>query len=392
MQINKKDLQTALEIVKPGLDNKETIEQANSFAFIDGKVVTYNDEISISHTVKGLDITGAIQANELYKLLGKLKDDEIEIDVSENEIQVKSGRAKAWFTLQSEIKLPIESIGKIGKWLTLPENFNQAMKFTMSSCSRNMTQPLLTCVHVSEIGCEATDNFRIAQYLFNTPLKAKLFIVPANSVAVIVKMKPIQISNGEGWVHFKNEIGTVLSCRVFENDEYPDVSQFLKVKGSKVTFPYNTVEILERAMIFSKTDSMLDESVDVSIDGKRFELSSQSTNGKFKESVRCDYASEPINFMIIPYLLKDILNETLNCTISKDRLKFEGDNWKYVTMLTQGSIVEFKNKVNQEYEDLKEAGFEGSEKDFEEYKKTYGKNLKEGHENTFEELYGDLPF
>lgn len=396
MQINKKDLQTALEIVKPGLANKESFEQANSFAFIAGKVVTYNDEISISYPVKGLDITGAIQANELYKLLSKLKSDEIEIDVTENEIQVKSGRAKAWFTLQSEIKLPIESIGKIGKWQTLPENFNKAMQFTMGSCSRNMSQPLLTCVHVMETGCEATDNFRIAQYLFDTPLKINSFIVPANSVAVVVKMKPTHVTNGEGWVHFKNKDNTILSCRVFENDEFPDISKFIKVRGTHVSLPDKTAEILDRAMVFSKTDFMLDESINVSIDGKRFELSSQSTNGKFKESVRIEYVGEPITFMITPYLLKDILNETLDCIISTDRLKFEGDGWGYISMLLKGKIAKPKKEKScndeNEYEDIKAAGFKGSEKDFETYKRTYGKNLKRGYGNTVKEQDDDLPF
>lgn len=335
MQINKKELQQALEIVKPGLANKETFEQSNAFAFINGKVVTYNDEISVSHTVKGLDITGAIQANELYKLLSKLKTEEIEIEVTDNEIQIKAGRAKAGLTLQSEIKLPIESIGKIGKWQTLPENFNKAMQFTMGSCSRNMTQPLLTCVHVSKEGCEATDNFRIAQYLFDTPMKAESFIIPANSVAVICKMKPTHVTNGEGWVHFKNENGSVLSCRVFENDEFPAVSQFMKVKGQKVTLPKSTIEILDRAMIFSKSDFMLDETVSIKIDNKRFEISSKSTNGWFEEKVNIDYTGQPINFMITPYLMKDILNETLNCTVSEDRIKFEGKGWGYVSMLSK---------------------------------------------------------
>ena len=69
MKLNKTDLQKALEIVKPGLANKEMIEHSTSFAFIGGRVVTYNDEISLSHPVEGLEIEGAIHAEELYKLL-----------------------------------------------------------------------------------------------------------------------------------------------------------------------------------------------------------------------------------------------------------------------------------------------------------------------------------
>ena len=48
MKINKKELQEALERVKPGLASRELIEQSTSFAFMRDRVVTYNDEISIS--------------------------------------------------------------------------------------------------------------------------------------------------------------------------------------------------------------------------------------------------------------------------------------------------------------------------------------------------------
>ena len=51
MKINRLILQKALETVKPGLANKEMIEQATSFAFMKDKVVTYNDEISISYQI-----------------------------------------------------------------------------------------------------------------------------------------------------------------------------------------------------------------------------------------------------------------------------------------------------------------------------------------------------
>ena len=49
------------------LANRELIEQSTSFAFMKNLVVTYNDEISITHPVEGLNLTGAIKADEFYK-------------------------------------------------------------------------------------------------------------------------------------------------------------------------------------------------------------------------------------------------------------------------------------------------------------------------------------
>ena len=150
--MNKTDLQNALEIVKPGLANKEMIEQSTSFAFIDGRVVTYNDEISLSHPVEGLEIEGAIQAEQLYKLLSKIKQDEIEVTTENAEIIFQAGKMKAGLTLQQEIKLPLDEISKPGKWKTLPDDFVKYIRMAMQVCSQDMSRPVLTCVHVNEDG------------------------------------------------------------------------------------------------------------------------------------------------------------------------------------------------------------------------------------------------
>ena len=54
IKVNRVELKEALERVRPGLASKDIIDQATSFAFLKDRVVTYNDEISISHPVKGL--------------------------------------------------------------------------------------------------------------------------------------------------------------------------------------------------------------------------------------------------------------------------------------------------------------------------------------------------
>ncbi|NMA23687.1 MAG: hypothetical protein GX938_09320, partial [Spirochaetales bacterium] len=100
MKINKTELQKALEKVKPGLSNKELVEQSTSFAFMGGRIVTYNDEISISHPVKDLNVTGAVKAQSLYAFLSKIKRDEIILEWEENQVVIKAGRSKAGLVLE----------------------------------------------------------------------------------------------------------------------------------------------------------------------------------------------------------------------------------------------------------------------------------------------------
>jgi DNA polymerase III sliding clamp (beta) subunit (PCNA family) len=335
MKINKTDLLAALETVKPGLASKETtIEQSTSFAFMNDRIVTYNDEISISHPVEGLEITGAVNANELYNLLAKLKKEEIEIDVENSELHLKCGKAKAGLTLQEEIKLPIDEMGSVGKWKTIPEGLLKAMKFAMGSTVNDNTQPILKCVHVNQTGfVEASDSFRISRVTLQEKLPVNTFLIPAPSVAKVVRMAPIKMAEGEGWIHFKTEVGTIISCRVYADDSFPDTTPFLKVKGEQVTLPETTKEVLEKAMVFCKGNGIGDETVEISLENGKLKIKSQSESGWFEEEIRIKYAGESIVFSITPYMLKDILLETLDCTISKDRLMFTGDNWVYVTVL-----------------------------------------------------------
>jgi hypothetical protein len=327
MKIVKSDFQEALEIVKPGLSSKELVEQSTSFAFMGDRVVTYNDEISISHPVKDLDINGAVKADELYKLLPKLKEDEFELEVSENEVIIKSGKITAGIAFEAEIKLPIDDIGELGKFKKIPEDLLDAMKFAAPNASTDMSRPILTAIHVSENGyVESSDSFRIARHNIGT-LPIKTFLLPATSVSHVCRINPNKISEGNGWVHFKNGQGTIISCRILSDDEFVDVNPYLKVKGNQVEWPAKTLEILERAVIFGGGF------VSIYIEGKKMRIESKSATGWFKEVTNIRHDGDDFSFMISSEMLRGILQKTLTSVISDRLLKFEDEKWIYVTLL-----------------------------------------------------------
>jgi DNA polymerase III sliding clamp (beta) subunit (PCNA family) len=338
MNISKLELQKALEIVKPGLANRDIIEQATSFAFINGRVVTFNDEISISHPIKNLDIQGAVEASKLYKFLSKIKQDEIELEVNESGILLKVGRAKVWLVLHSEIKLPLDSIQRKGEWKKLPDTFIKAVGFVMTSAGRDMSKPVLTCVHVNKVGfTEASDGHKITKYEIGEEMPVDTFLIPAQSITTVVKMKPIYIAEGSGWIHFKSETDTILSCRLFEKDTYPDIKSkgIYDVQGVELVFPKACVEIIERASIFAKKDHILDEEIEVNIENKKLKVRSISDSAWFEEYTAIRYNKDPITILIHPNLLLDALKETYECTLSEqvDKIMFKGKNWIYVAAL-----------------------------------------------------------
>lgn len=333
MEINKANLLKALEIVKPGLANKEIIEQTTSFAFMGDRVVTYNDEISISAPVEGLDITGAVKADQLYKLLAKIKKDEIDIEIEENELRITSGRIKAGLVLEAEIKLPLEDVSGKNKWKSLPDTFNKHVNFAAASAGHDMSQAILTCVNLREDGTiEASDGNCITQCK-GEKLKISTTLIRASSAKNITRLNPTKVSEGKGWIHFSDEDGVVISCRTFADDQFPETDHLLKVKGVEVTFPRTLKEILDRAVIFAKRELSTDESTNITIGNNRFKVRSDSDSGWFEEEVNIKYNEDPLEFDITPSLLSGILSETLTCTVSDKKLRFQGDDWAYVTVL-----------------------------------------------------------
>lgn len=336
MKINKDQLKKALEIVKPGLANKEVIEQSTSFAFIKGRVVTYNDEISVSHPIKDLDLEGAIQADELYKFLAKVKSDEIDITIHDEEIVLKCGRATSGFALMSEVTLPLENeISEKGKWFDIPDKFLEFLTFASMSCSSDMSNPKLVCVHVNEKGfIESSDNFRITHCKLKTELPIATFLIPGTSVNIITKINVTKIAEGKGWIHFKSKEGTIVSCRTFK-ETYVDTTAFLKPlkKGIHIQLPNSLKDVLDRAIIFAKRSQMIDESIDVDIYDKTLLVKSKSETSWFEETVPIKYDGPSVTFAVTPYLLKDIITQTNECVLTGNMLNFKGEDWIYITML-----------------------------------------------------------
>ena len=332
--INRIELLKALEVVKPGLANKDLIEQTTCFAFMDGNVVTYNDEISIRHPIE-IDISGAVQAGELYSLLNKLTSDEIKVELTDNEILLSAGRIRSGLTLYQEISLPLDELGTIQDWYTLPKDFIEAMSFCLFSCSKDMSRPILTCVHINGQIIESCDNQRLTQFTMDSPLNGEPLLIPVSSASQLIKYKLKEAAPFDnGWVHFKTDEGTVISCRVYE-DNYVDLSNIINQahEGKELKLPASTSETLDRAGIFTKQDFDSDQTVSISFSDKRMKVRAENEVGWIEEELNLLYDDEPVQFSIHPKLLQDILKKTNEFQISDGKIKFAKDNWIHVVAL-----------------------------------------------------------
>lgn len=331
--MKKTELLAALEKVKPGLANKDMIAQATSFAFIDGRVVTFNDEISVSCVVPGIEVEGAVKADELYSFLSKINSEEFDLTIDGNEIRIKSGKAKVGLVLESEIRLPLSELGEVKGWKPLPEDFVKTVEMTRFCCAKNMSKPLCTCIHVEKDGVvEAFDNYRAIRFkIGKIPYS---FLLPISAANNLVSYTVTQMATSPGWVHFADkEKSFVFSCRVFA-EAFFDLTPYLQIEdGIAFTFPTESADILTRARVFSKTDNFSDEQVEISAEGKRLFFRVRTAGSWFEEWVKIKSSTDFKTYMH-PQFLQDILKLTTQCQIVPGRMiKFFGENWEHTAQL-----------------------------------------------------------
>ena len=337
MKINREELLGILSAVQPGLAAKEIIEQSQSFLFKGGMVTTYNDEISVRHPI-AFDLEGVVKADELHKLLSKVKAKELEIEATENEFRIKSSRTKAGIRLETEFSLPIDEIADPKSWKPVPEGFLEGIKITRFSASSDMTRLVLTCIRIEGSVMETCDRYRLTRFKLKgkgAQTFKKPVLVPASSLAHLLKYEPKEVGKTKGWIHFRMENGAVFSCRTVEGD-YPNTEKLLKVQGAAVEFPTRIGGMIERAQIFAHGDLVQDKFIEVSIADDRLMIKGEGDAGWVKERARIDYSGPKVSFMVNPQFLMDVLDILSSVTIGKSRLKMEGEGFVHVVHLFAG--------------------------------------------------------
>ena len=347
--LKKSALLEAIETVKPGVAKKEILEQSNCFVFRDNFVYSFNDEVGMSHPIKDLKLklSGAVNAESLMDLLASIEADSVSLETTKTELLLSSGKMKAGLPLIRDIALPLDSIGDADSWHPIPKNFIKGVSFSLFSCSKDVNYGQLTCVYVNTRRgvIETTDQNRACSVSFGKSLKGYIdsFLLPSDAAKKLVDYDLTEIGrsdskDGSGWIHFRNDSGTIFSARIYEGS-LPDSSSWFDVKKvGSFYLPENLGGLVERANVFSKRDAENDSGhVMVRVENGKLRVVSKGTRGWSKESipVKHDKNLGAFNFSVSVDFIRDVLDIGMNekCIVSDNCLLFEGKNWKHVMSL-----------------------------------------------------------
>ena len=331
MKIQSKDLKEAMELVIPGLTSATDIEQGNSFIFKDNKLITYNNEVSISFPLKN-DLDCVVESGALYSFISKIKECELDIKVVGGELLLKAGRSKIGIPINTNENAPVIEEIKKNKWISISKSFFDGLKFVKDGCGKDFSFPILNCIHINNKVMEASDGFKVITYKIKDKLEFEV-LLPLAAALIVIKINPNFVYSNNGWLFFTSDNGLIISCRALKED-YPAIKDIMKVKGDTIIFPVVINEIIGKAEIFAKRERKEMETINIELTKSKFSLSSKGDSGWFKEEVKNDeYKGKEIKFTLPPYLLKDILKTSSSCIVNKNKIKFKGDNWSYVGLL-----------------------------------------------------------
>lgn len=330
MKVDKADFVNMLSLLRPGLAKRDIVEQNVCFRFHPDKVVTYNDNVLVSIPFES-GLEGGVRAEEIYKLVTKLTDDEINLSISTGELRLTCGKVEAGIALVDVSHPPI-SFDEQQQPLTL--ELLEAIKLTKFSVSTNMTYMRFTCIHVKDNTVTSSDGFRVSRvYLSeNSPFA---FLFPGFAAQFLDDYALSTIHVDSGWIHFGGERGITFSVRKINEEFFEEdkINNYLAVDGPSFAFPPQTGDILERCKIMVDQAVSFEMFVDIQVKDGIMSCRGEKTLGWVKEEISTDYSGDPFHIRINPLFLSDILSRTPSMIVGKDRCLFEADNFKHVMVL-----------------------------------------------------------
>lgn len=335
-QINREDLVRCLEAIGPGLtpQGRETVEQSSCAIFKDGRVLSFNEEVACSaaSSLNGT-VSGAIQAAPLLEMLKEMPDEQLTVDVRGGELILIGKNREAAFSVESEIHLPINGIEKPGKWTRLHVDFAEAISL-VHHCASDDGGKLFeaTCVHVHPEWVEACDDHHLCRWTLKTGLKRSC-LVRKGAIKHVAGLGMSEVSETEGWLHFRNPAGVILSCRRYF-EQFPDLAKAFEVKGVKVTLPKGLEAAAKRAGLASAA-STSGRLIHARLSAGKVRIEGVGVGRRYKERKAIKYEGPPIEFLVAPQLLMDLVKKHTDCRVSKTHLKAGDGAYVYVSCLHQ---------------------------------------------------------
>jgi len=338
MQVDRLEFLGALEKVKAGLSTRAMIEQTDHFCFQDDMVYTYNDSISVSCSLELSGIEGAVNAESLLKLLKRLRTKSVSVSIGDDNMIIKSGKTKEATLALCDITLTMKGCREVDEEEDLPSDFVSALSRCVHSASKDVTRPILTCVHFGNGCLYASDGKQMTRYIFDDEHEQE-FNIPASTVRALIKFDPKIVVLDETWIHFTDSEGIILSIRGMEGDYPTDKCDSLIDSGEydEIDFPVDILDVLTRAEVFSKDGVTNFGFVTVGLEEGKTTITSSNEYGGYKEELKNVYDGPDLMFSFPPGMLLGVAEDDIaSVGVGNNKIIIETEDYSHVISLRRG--------------------------------------------------------
>lgn len=323
-----------LENVSPGLG--KTVEQSDSYVFKKGDVFTYNGEVAC-RMKSPLSISGALKHQSIAKILPQLSDDTLQVQVEGNSCKFLGKRKEIKVAFDPEIKLPFALVEKPQEtdWITLPDNFLEAVGLVMESIGDNEEQFLANCLHIHPKWIEGTDNTQIMRYRIVVGVKNSV-LLKKSSIKHLLNMDAQQMCETSNWIHFRSVDNNSITYSCLKSTgSYLDLTPIIKTDTDKtITFPKSLGEIAERASVPAFELGKAEAKITISLREGKVKVIGAGATAQYAEWSKAKYTGPELEFKIPPKIFIEITKKFESVGLNENVLRVKSNDFVYMCSLS----------------------------------------------------------
>lgn len=335
--MNRKELIAALKLALPGVETGTILmEGADLFSFTDAAIVTDNGRVSVSVPFK-TGVTGAIKAAEALKILERIKEDEVELVVEENQLKFRTKSGLTELDMMTSERAFSIKVPDDVEWEPIADNFIAGLKLCAVSLTDNPSLGILCGICVSGVDMVTTDNLRASFFELSSPMRP--CIISYEAVQFLSKFSALQqYAIRDPFIHFQSDSGAVFSCYSMEGEylleklkalfQFSPDSALYKLPKDKLLESVERTEVLSYASDFSEYITLTKQNEFLVVKGAR---EFGTITDKVPLSDGCSFPDDVV-LNISPKFLKDILKLTDSFYFEKDKVMFKAPNFSHLMM------------------------------------------------------------
>jgi hypothetical protein len=332
VKVKTTELKATLDKIKPAIKQNDISEFGQYIYITNGHFVSYNGAICVL-TKTDLDLDVALPANEFLQFTNRITAKEISFEVGDT-IEIKSGRAKANFAVNSDILKRVDklNINVPSEFKPLPEDFIKGVKLVRHSVGADKTQEHLTYLKVEGNTLASTDNFRVSEYTMESEMQAMKLPQAVLEHLIKYDFTDYQVDGNvayfkDGETYFMTRLGEV---------EFVEYEYLFDVEGVDFVFPDNILNMLSVANITTDGFADIDKTVTIKIKDGIITISSKNDIGSVEIDETVDTKVEA-SMIVNSQFIEDILNVTKKAVISENLILFKTEKLKQVVALFWGA-------------------------------------------------------